>query len=224
VLAPRFVVAANLNALPEESTLAGRLSFTQLIHLEKEAMNKSVVLPFVAALLTATACAPQDVPVEELQQEAAAISARFINTLQPVLQSAIAAGGPVNAIDVCAVEAPRIAQQLSAETGWEVSRVSLKPRNPSTAVADDWERATLQQFDQRQRAGEPGMQINTAEVAGQQFRYMQAQPAMPLCLTCHGTDLSSEVSAALQHHYPGDQATGYAAGEIRGAISLLKNL
>jgi len=186
---------------------------------------KELILPALAAtLLMASACAPRDVSVEELQQEAAAISARFINTLQPVLQSAIAAGGPVNAIDICAIEAPTIAQQLTVETGWEVSRVSLKPRNISTAVPDNWERAALQQFDRRQRAGEAGLQINTSEVVGQQFRYMQAQPAMGLCLTCHGTDISADVRAALQQHYPGDQATGYAVGEIRGAISLLKSL
>jgi hypothetical protein len=186
-------------------------------------MNKSIVLSFVAILATA-ACAPREVPVKELQLEAATISARFISTLQPILQNAIAVGDLVNAIQVCAVEAPAIAQQLSAETGWEVSRVSLKPRNASTAVPDEWERTTLQQFDQRQRAGEAGAQINTSEVVGQQFRYMQAQPAMSLCLTCHGTDISTDLRSVLQQHYPTDQATGYSLGEIRGAISLIQPL
>ena len=45
-----------------------------------------------------------------------------------------------------------------------------------------------------------------------------------MCLTCHGTDVSDDVMSALQQRYPNDMATGYLEGQIRGAISLIKEL
>lgn len=160
----------------------------------------------------------------ELTAEAASITQQFVGTLLPTLQLAIASGGPVHAIEVCAVEAPAIAARLSEQTGWDVSRVSLKARNSSTATPDFWETTILNLFDQRQRGGEPGASLNTAETVSGQFRYMQAQPAAPLCLTCHGTNVSEDVLSALRQRYPNDLATGYLEGQIRGAISLIKDL
>ncbi|MGM0632538.1 MAG: Tll0287-like domain-containing protein [Pseudomonadota bacterium] len=173
-----------------------------------------------------SACQPSsgDVDVAALDERASEIASAFVNTLQPTLQQAMASGGPVEAIDVCAEQAPRIAADLASDSGWEVSRVSLRPRNVTSATPDDWERSVLEQFDQRQQEGEPGGGIRTSEVVNGTFRYMQAQPAGPLCLTCHGDSISEDVRSALAEHYPEDMATGYSAGEIRGAISLGKPL
>lgn len=159
-----------------------------------------------------------------LVREASQITQRFIGTLMPTLQEAMAQGGPLSAIDVCAVEAPRIARQLSEETGWDVGRVSLKARNSSTAKPDTWETQVLMTFDQRQRQGEAGASLNVAETVNRKFRYMQAQPTAPLCLTCHGSEVTAEVISAIRLKYPDDLALGYKVGEIRGAISLAKDL
>ena len=47
-----------------------------------------------------------------------------------------------------------------------------------------------------------------------------------VCQTCHGPadSLSPELKAALAKDYPHDQATGYVAGEIRGALSVTRPL
>ena len=69
---------------------------------------------------------------------------------------------------------------------------------------------------------------NSAEVTtddGQAVqRYMRALPTLPLCTHCHGTadKLSPAVTATLKALYPADRATGYAVGEIRGAMTLLR--
>ncbi|MBT8147882.1 MAG: DUF3365 domain-containing protein [Gammaproteobacteria bacterium] len=172
-----------------------------------------------------TSCTPEN-PVDQtaLENEAAQITRQFVGTLLPTLQQALQNGGPANAIEVCSVQAPSIAATLSAETGWQVRRVSLKTRNSSLATPDSWETAELEAFDRRQQAGEAGPGINTSAIVDGEFRYLQAQPVMPLCLNCHGDELSSEVTAALQQHYPDDLATGYSLGQIRGAISLQKRL
>jgi hypothetical protein len=166
------------------------------------------------------ATAPTTAQVEQGQ----ALSARFVATLQPTLQAAMQNGGPVNGVEVCAVQAPRIAADLSEESGWEINRVSLRARNQSSAIPDSWETKVLTEFDRRQLGGEPVTQLNAAEIVDGEFRYMQAQAAGPLCLTCHGTEISNEVQSVLRRHYPQDMATGYTAGQIRGAISLRQPL
>ena len=63
-----------------------------------------------------------------------------------------------------------------------------------------------------------------AETVGSEYRYMQAQVAEGICLTCHGTDLPAAAVSTLSSYYPDDAATGYSAGQVRGAISLRRPL
>jgi hypothetical protein len=183
------------------------------------------------AILASTICLPleaeareQSAALAQLKSEAVEIVKQFASTLKPQLKQAMQTGGPVLAINVCSVQAPAIAESLSIDTGWTVNRVSLKPRNSHSAVADAWETSVLQQFNSRQQAGEQANKLIHAEVVEDQYRLMKAQPVEPLCLTCHGQDLSAEVTNALGEHYAKDQATGYTLGQVRGAISLRKQL
>jgi len=41
-----------------------------------------------------------------------------------------------------------------------------------------------------------------------------------MCLACHGDNIAPEVTAAIRAHYPEDQATGFATGQLRGAFSI----
>ncbi|MFM1896172.1 MAG: hypothetical protein RLZZ385_1246 [Pseudomonadota bacterium] len=182
--------------------------------------------PLALAILLAGCSTGPDPAVDTaaLETEARYITQRFVGTLLPTLQQALQNGGPVNAIEVCAVQAPLIAQSLSEQSGWSVRRVSLKTRNTANATPDAFERQILRSFDSRQTAGEAGATLSHGEVRSGEYRFMQAQPAMPLCLTCHGDNLAPEVSSALARLYPGDSATGYQQGQIRGAISLRRAL
>lgn len=159
---------------------------------------------------------------DPMQAEAAALAAEFVGRLKPQLKQALQSGGPAHAIEVCSHQAPRIADALSAESGWSVKRVSLKARNASRAQPDAWEKSVLERFDQRQAAGEDAMNINYSEVSGTRYRYMQAQGVQGVCLVCHGENPAREVTQALSEYYPDDMATGYTAGQVRGAISLSK--
>lgn len=145
--------------------------------------------------------------------------------LLATLTQAIEKGGPDGAIVVCREEAPRLAKAASEQSGWQVRRVSLRPRNPK-AVPDAWERAALEDFDRRAAAGESLATLEKAEVVvegGQSVqRYMRALPTQSLCLACHGesAQLSPAVSARLKELYPDDRAVGYAVGQIRGAMTI----
>ena len=145
--------------------------------------------------------------------------------LLATLSAAIAKDGPEGAIAVCRDEAPKLARAASEQSGWNVRRVSLRPRNPK-AAPDAWERAALEDFDRRAAAGESPATLEKAEVVaegGQPMqRYLRALPVQPLCLACHGpaATLSPAVSAQLQALYPADQGVGYRVGDIRGAMTL----
>lgn len=174
-----------------------------------------------ACLSTATGAAPG---ADSLEQQASKLAQQFVGQLKPQLKNAMQEGGPTHAIEVCASVAPKIADSLSAESGWLVKRVSLKSRNASRAVPDTWESAVLKQFDTRQAAGEKASALHHGETTGDQYRFMQAQGVEPVCLLCHGDNLAEPVRATLQQYYPDDWATGYSLGQVRGAISLTRNL
>jgi len=159
-----------------------------------------------------------------LDAEAVQIVKTFAGTLKPKLKSAIQSGGFVHAIDICSVEAPKIAASLSAETGWDIKRVSLKARNKSSATPDTFERMVLEQFDERQANGEKASGMMFSEVVGNEYRFMKAQGVQGLCFNCHGGSLQPEVEKAIAERYPEDMATGYSLGQIRGAFSLTKVL
>ncbi|QFU75847.1 DUF3365 domain-containing protein [Halioglobus maricola] len=159
-----------------------------------------------------------------LDDEAASLAQEFVGRLQPQLKQAMEEGGPGMAIEVCSHQAPLIADTLSAESGWIIKRVSLKSRNASRAVPDQWERAVLEDFDRRAAAGESPVTIHYSETTPSHYRHLQAQGAEGLCLMCHGKDLAPTVNEALELYYPDDMATGYTAGQVRGAISLTKSI
>lgn len=181
-------------------------------------MQQSILFLFCLAFAGSTMAG------DKLQAEAEALAQQFVGQLKPQLKQAMTEGGPTRAIEVCASVAPKIADSLSAESGWTVKRVSLKSRNASRAIPDRWEKQVLEQFDQRQAAGEEPAQINYSETSAGHYRYMQAQGVEPLCLTCHGESLAQPVTDTLQQYYPDDWATGYSLGQVRGAISLSKAL
>jgi hypothetical protein len=175
-------------------------------------------------LLFCSAVVSDDTINSQLNEEAQQLAQRFVGELKPQLKRAMLEGGPVYAVEVCASVAPSIADNLAAESGWQVNRVSLKSRNASRAQPDKWEQAVLVQFDERQAAGEEASALVHADIEGGWYRYMQAQVVEPLCLACHGTDLAEPVRVILNDFYPDDWATGYRLGQVRGAISLARQV
>ena len=164
---------------------------------------------------------------EEALADSRATVGEFMKTLKQELQSGMQAGGPVNAVSVCNLTAPGIANTYSAREGREVSRTSLRVRNPDNAPVA-WQRAVLESFEQRKQAGEDVTALEFHEVVTtdgvRELRYMKAIPTAKLCLACHGETVDSTVGTRLEKLYPDDQAMGYRVGDIRGAFSVTQTL
>ncbi|MCC6609549.1 MAG: DUF3365 domain-containing protein [Burkholderiales bacterium] len=185
---------------------------------------------FVLLAGIASTAAAQSDPAATYTAEARAAAGKFMAQLGGELKKEISSGGPASAISVCKGLAPQIATSLSNQHGWKVSRVSLKPRNPVLGPADAWEQQALLEFDRRAAAGDKPEMLERAEIVeepqGRYFRYVKALPVQPLCLNCHGAagDVAPGVKERLSAEYPNDLATGYANGQIRGAISIKRPL
>ena len=160
-------------------------------------------------------------------REARAAVKAFFGELKGELVAAIKQGGPAHAVSVCNTEAGEIATRVSQQQGMDISRVSLRNRNPGNAAAG-WTKPVLEQFEVRKAAGESPDTLEFAEVVatadGDVFRYMKAIPTGEVCLNCHGTDISPEVAAKLGALYPDDRATGYKVGDLRGAFVVIKKM
>ncbi|NEX22250.1 DUF3365 domain-containing protein [Thiorhodococcus mannitoliphagus] len=194
-------------------------------------MKTAILITASAASLLFAFGAPKaadEAPANPNVAEAKGIIKQFGGQLVSELKAAIKSGGPEHAIGVCHKRAPAIAKGLSKSSGWDVSRVSLKVRNKELGTPDAWETAVLEKFESRKAAGEDVETMAYAEVVegpeGKQFRFMKAVPTQEICLACHGTEVTEEVAAKLDEHYPEDQARGFSAGDIRGAFSLSKPL
>lgn len=163
-------------------------------------------------------------------EEARKLAGQMIQTLGARLQAEMKAGGPAAAIGVCTTAAPAIAGELSRQNGVRLTRVSLKVRNPLLGSPDAWEQGALRAFESLLAKGEPADKLEFAETVvepgGRYFRYVKALPVQPVCLNCHGdaAGFAPEIKERLAKEYPADRATGYAPGQIRGAVSIKRPL
>jgi cytochrome c-type biogenesis protein CcmH/NrfF len=184
-------------------------------------MMKRIATVLLAALAPVTLSAAEQTATPAWVEQSRELANQLGSQLKTELAGAIAAGGPVAAIAVCHTRAPEIAAQLSQASGAKVGRTALRVRNPAN-VPDGIERDVLEQFSADLASGKaqaPLEAVFEIDRNGQvERRYMRAIPTDALCLTCHGKSLAPEVAAAIARDYPGDQATGFEQGQLRGAF------
>lgn len=181
----------------------------------REAIRRQVSAKSGRGMSWAPLAAPlsSEADAQRVRAEAArdAMFARLFAALEEAMAATGAAGepvGPAAAIAVCKEQAPKIAQAVSREQGVMIGRTSDRLRNPSN-VAPAWAANVL-----ADQPSEARYVVNTDGSFGATLPIR----LMPTCLVCHGPADSIEpaVREALAAMYPKDQATGYAAGDLRG--------
>ena len=147
-------------------------------------------------------------PLQKTQQEKGVHAKDVLfSRLFQRLQAAFA-DGPGAAIGACQVAAPEIAAAVADEQGLRIGRTSHKLRNPAN-VAPDWAAA----FVAERRETPVWLSHADGRLAG-----LLPIPTKPLCVMCHGQAdvLAEPIRNALAERYPEDNATGFAAGDLRG--------
>lgn len=186
-------------------------------------MKKIIAL---TALLACTTAHADD--LSQYAAEARAVAMPFLKQLGEINKKAVSEAGPESAIQVCKDVAPKMTSDISRQTGWKMTRVSLKVRNPLLGTTDAWEQKQLLSFADRASKGEKPEVLEVSEIvqepAGKSFRFIKAITVQPGCLSCHGEQLPDDVKAKLSADYPHDKAIGYSAGQIRGAVSIKRSL
>lgn len=168
------------------------------------------------------AAAPPAIDSVRLDQARAAASALGAE-LMGMLTQELARGGPTAAIAICADSAQARTRQHQ-QAGIAVRRVGTRVRNPLNAP-DSLETAMLAAFQADLVAGRLAADTVVLEAlpgGHTRLRYLRPIRVQQPCLTCHGPEsgIPAVVRAILTERYPDDRATGYAVGDLRGAISV----
>jgi len=132
--------------------------------------------------------------------------------------------GPDAALAVCADSAQRRTARHSTE-GLTIRRVGTRVRNPLN-TPDSTEERILAYLGAEHAAGRMPTEyqevVRNAANDGWELRYLRPILLQPQCTACHGAadGLAPGVRALIDARYPDDRAVGYAAGDLRGAISV----
>lgn len=190
----------------------------------------SSLCPLALVALSLVGCAPPapvahqaPVPDSTQVQRARAAAGALASDLLGMLQRELAHGGPVAAIAVCS-DSAQVRTGAHQQDGLSVRRVGTRVRNTADAP-DSLEAAVLAAFDAAKLAGHlpPETVLVTASAdGGHELRFLKPIVLGEPCLACHGPaeQLAPAVRQRLAERYPQDQATGYAVGDLRGAISV----
>lgn len=175
--------------------------------------------PLPLLFLLATTCR-RETTAREVQatdlERGHAIASALKKALTTELTAAMGQGVPA-AIDVCRRRAPAIAEALSRD-GAIAGRATLRPRNPQNEAAG-WKSDAIAYFEAAHARGEPLAKARFSRVLpDHRIAYAEPLVVAELCTTCHGTAIAPETAAAIAASYPGDRATGYSAGDLRGVV------
>lgn len=165
----------------------------------------------------------------DMLTQSRAVTQAMLKELGQKLQSSMAEGGAINAIGVCHLQAPDIANRASTNNQAKISRVGTRARNPVMGVPNDWQAKALAQFDAALARGDKPADIEFSEIvntaSGKEFHFAKPIVLQPMCVSCHGSpeQISPEVKAKLNELYPNDKAVGYQPGQLRGAVVLSRS-
>ncbi len=189
----------------------------------RRALVRGALAAALVALLAAGAEKIPDPAVAKAVARAREAAEGLVGHLKGLLGEELAAGGFERAVAVCSEKALAETKAFAERQGISVRRVTTRTRNPANKP-DEFERRVLGVFERMRRAGAVMSDYyEVVETGGRkELRYLKPLLVQGMCLTCHGPKekIPVEVAKILAQRYPDDRATGYRAGELRGAVSV----
>lgn len=192
-------------------------------------MKKVIFLAFlILGIFTACNSPKKDINEKAVKAELDGYANEYMKNLKTVLVSNMKAGGPMQAVNICSDTAADMTKNYSELKNVEVKRFSFKNRNPQN-TPDNFETKALKKFEILSEEGKLNQEtfvLETANVDGREVVKF-AKPILvgAPCLNCHGgEEVSEEVAQIINENYPDDKARGYKIGDLRGGISISKEL
>ena len=158
---------------------------------------------------------------EAYLKKGAEITGTTFVALSGALREALQQEGVAGAVKYCNLAAYPLVDSLSRVYDADIRRTSLRVRNPQDKPTEA-ELAVLKAYHANREAGAPllpGVEL-TGSSAVTFYAPILIQEA---CLQCHGKlgeTLLEEDYTVIRELYPGDEATGYQAGDLRGMWSV----
>jgi len=193
-------------------------------------MKKLFILNVLIIFGLISGCSENKIEISENQIAGMrATAVEFMKDLKSILINQIRTNGMLSAVSVCSDTAQVLTNNFGVQKGVYVKRVSLKNRNVNNAP-DDFEKRVLNKFTLMQLNNELNDDSEYAEIVEEgefkYLRYLKPILVQAECLNCHGSenDISPEVEQLINQEYPNDNAVEYKIGDLRGAVSLKKNI
>jgi hypothetical protein len=203
-----------------------RLSLPLLALLGGACESQPGPLPEVEEARFEGSAIPEDQPWASALFRARETADALTTDLGGLVMSTLQEQGAVAAVDVCSTVAQQRTAAHAAE-GVSVRRVSDRVRNPLNAP-DAIEERELQMMARVLGQGDAPPEVVRIARSGdaRTLQYLRPIVIAPPCLTCHGSpeEIAPEVAGILRQRYPQDRATGYRAGDLRGAVSVAVDL
>jgi len=125
----------------------------------------------------------------------------------------------IEAVKFCTANADMITKDINGKLPKNISvrRTSLKPRN-SADKPDGTDIKVMDVLAKEIAAKQISPNsVKVVEVNGG-IRVYKPLVTQKVCLKCHGSNISPEISKIIKEKYPQDQATGFKEGDLRGVI------
>ncbi|HHO52618.1 MAG TPA: DUF3365 domain-containing protein [Deltaproteobacteria bacterium] len=159
---------------------------------------------------------------ESLALEAARqLASTSAEQLQTQMVQELGNPGPPNAI----LEGSSESEALNPHSGLpspgngRIGHSSLRPRDPANR-APDWVQPWLDAHRDAEFSDVQGTEQIVEGPGGSVARVLLPIPMLDTCVRCHGSEaqIPADVRTRLEARYPDDQATGFAVGDLMGAL------
>ena len=145
---------------------------------------------------------------QNLRSDGIAAKEKLHQSLLGALTASIVENGVADSIHVCKTKAPELSESIGDDAGLKIGRTSFALRNsgnqpPAWAVSFVKDRIE-EEVNVKLKDDGLGMLLPIC--------------LLDACIKCHGdtNSLDPSVTKAIQSHYPDDEATGFATGDLRG--------
>ena len=147
------------------------------------------------------------------------ISQKAFKALSSELMAQMKAGGPVQAVSFCNLNALPLTAKVSEENGVVIKRTSDNIRNRANR-ANPRELEVIIAYKAQLDQGKELQPI--VEKRKAQVHYYAPIKMTTACLNCHGSDVqrSKPTDSILALKYPDDRAVNYQEGDVRGIWSI----
>lgn len=174
-------------------------------------------MKYLFPVLFTLVCHPSFSKADNFREEASQLANDLKAALMKEVTAKVSSKGASEAISFCHMNVAPIAKKAAGEriTKYKFGRTSHKVRNQKNAP-EEWMKPYIKKYKKSKQGKDSTAVIH--KFSDGKRAYIEPLYMQPVCLNCHGTNVSQSVKDKIKELYPADQATGFRLGEFRGLL------